>query len=1010
MAEPNAREIGSVGIRVLPLTGKFKENLERKLERIEKTVRFTVNVTDVRLDRRQVRESVQAQLSSLRGLWVDVSARVNTSDLTRQVRESGVRFVSSDLIDDDFGDTLADRLSQALRDVDVSVNPDIDTEAVRRQIEELQAEFDSISGMLAEDILSVNDEAQLRQRLESISDKLDEISRNRETRIDANPFTAWASARLAWLARPRVVEIIPRVSTTAFVQAATALAALSGARLTFDYLERFSRWIGEIDKKLPRLTFGITGASLAFSALMASLSGVLGIGDGLAATLPSLLLLPGLLAGAVVSTVALFVALRHSKEELAELGPSYTNLGRIIRQAFWEDARPAIIEFSNSIMPQLERSFEKTSRALGGFTAELSRSFQREFANGRLEKMFDGLAEAWGILATGASAFAGAVTNLGLVAAQYMPRLAQWFVRLSIRFDNWLSKVATDGRLNQWIEEAIKSFYAIWDVMAATTGIFQGLWRAAERAGSGGLRGFADMLLDWERSVNSTRWQETLVAMFRGASEAMDAFSDAMDQLGRTLYNQRQDIEYFLAVSGRALGEFFEAVFASLALPEVGESLRKMVDGFAAGLKALEPAMDPLARIAGKVGELAGALAEGFGPVLAAAISAVEKPLANVLDALIEASPVLTGGLADFIRNAGPGLEEISGPLADIAGDLVTIVGLNLGQMGDELSDILIILSPIATALSEITGFIALLAGSGENLGITPEQLSQLDETEQSMVRIVSLTQAFQPVFQWFDQMNQGMHGVRAELDNFMQDLNKLPGQIWEALTNAYNSAATWLQQLPALFATAAIQAWNSFVGGLNTGWTAVATWLASVPGRIQQFFATLPFLLISSGISLLNGLAQGIAQGFENAKNTVLTGLTQLRGLFPFSPAKEGPFSGKGWVSFSGESVGYTFGESVASALRDAHGVISRELSSIRDEFDQTAGEGFEADMSVSRRAAQSATTSVMQGVLAPIAAGAAAVAGLGGNVVNFTVNNPVVRDGFEEAWLEAQGKGLGF
>ncbi|WP_206542019.1 hypothetical protein, partial [Leucobacter celer] len=77
--------------------------------------------------------------------------------------------------------------------------------------------------------------------------------------------------------------------------------------------------MSEIDKKLPALTFGVTGITTAFSGLMGAVSGIVGIGDCVAATLPSLLLLPGLLAGAVLSGVALFVAMKDAKDQLNEL-------------------------------------------------------------------------------------------------------------------------------------------------------------------------------------------------------------------------------------------------------------------------------------------------------------------------------------------------------------------------------------------------------------------------------------------------------------------------------------------------------------------------------------------------------------------------------------------------------------------------------------------------------------------------------------------------------------------
>lgn len=1292
---PSAREVGSVGIRALPMTDKFRNDLYRKLRVIERQSSFRVNVDRAIVDRTKVRNSIRTQLQALERIAIDVDVDVNLRKLKQTLKSAKDSFTENSWVDDAFlnrmrkdidktigeievalkpeidddlvreavddlrdefkkleGELSANLLTPAeqatirnriegirgqlegvrgeltakswvddaflsrmrsdiernLRDIEVTLSPDVDDEEVRVAVNGLRQEFETLQGKLSENILTPEESAVVRERINGIKDELDELARDRTVRVDVNPFTAWASARLAWLTRPRVVEIIPNVSQAALAKAAAALGALSGARLTGDYLERMSKWLGEIDLKLPSIAFSALAVTTAFSGIMGTISGIVGIGDGLAATLPSLLLLPGLFAGAAMSAVALVVALKHSKDELSELGPSFTNLGGIIRKAFWQDARPAIIEFINSIMPQLERSFDRTAGSIGRFTAALSGSFERTFANGELERMFDGLAESWDILATGTDAFARAITNLGLVAARYMPRLAQWFVDLSIKFDNWLAAVASDGRLDQWIEEAIDAFYALWDVMAATTGIFQALWKAAEAGGSGGLRGFADMLLAWEAAIQGARWQETLTAMFRGARVALEGFGEGLERVGIMLHTTRDDLEYFMGRAGQILGEFIGEVADALSLPGVGDNLRQFIDGVGEGLRGLQPALGPMALALSAIAGFAGELAAVLGPVLGRAFEVLSPLVVDVLDALEPLIPILGEALMKAIEKvtpvletliekfieALPGIVDFMGALLENSPELLIIVGAfaalasvvgklvgfivpavsqvssfmevftggkgatpanSVGKLAGNFGGLAGVLGRVAgVAGIVISGFLIMweqseqlrdgigklfeglvdlgkgigdviarmsaggdlewlgkLAGFVWDLAMSPlKQVGDLlgglagsigefmsamgllmqgdlegtrdalqsaasewfsalvpDDIQANMLEdLAQIKAAFDEFFadpgswladkgvpmmggliagleegildvqtwfvelpgrirEWFGEQLETLKTRGSELATGVRDgleeafpkigewLGQLPGRIigffieagtWlivsglnvlgglkSGIETKYEEVKTWLQELPgkvkAFFANA--HTWltgegdrtvGGYKSGIETGWQRVVAWFSVLPAKIGTFFGGVGEWLVESGKALMGGFAEGIRQSIETIKQEVANALAEIRGAFPSSPAKWGPFSGRGWVSYSGEAVGDTFGESVVASLRGARKAISGELGGIQSEFAAVDSAAFSTDVSSARAQARA-------GTIEAISTGVGALSGASGRSVQVSL-----------------------
>src|SRR5690606_39258043 len=129
-------------------------------------------------------------------------------------------------------------------------------------------------------------------------------------------------------------------------------------------------------------------------------------------------------------------------------------------------------------------AFRDLTAGVGDFTAAMAKAFGEELADGRLESIFRGIAEGWRVLGTGASGFAGALVNLSEIAAKYTPRLAHWFVRQANTFDAWLTAISTDKRLDRWMETAIDSMYDLWDVTRGISGVFAGLYTAADAAGS----------------------------------------------------------------------------------------------------------------------------------------------------------------------------------------------------------------------------------------------------------------------------------------------------------------------------------------------------------------------------------------------------------------------------------------------------------------------------------------------------------------------------------------------
>lgn len=114
-----------------------------------------------------------------------------------------------------------------------------------------------------------------------------------------------------------------------------------------------------------------------------------------------------------------------------------------------------------------------------------------------------------------------------------------------------------------------------------------------------------------------------------------------------------------------------------------------------------------------------------------------------------------------------------------------------------------------------------------------------------------------------------------------------------------------------------------------------VINWLSNMQSRIYGIFANAGSWLFRAGASIMQGLINGITSKVSGVVSSVKNVLAKARDLLPFSPAKEGPFSGRGWTLYSGQSIMQGFAQGIKSmadlpknAIRDAMGNVSANVN----------------------------------------------------------------------------------
>lgn len=108
--------------------------------------------------------------------------------------------------------------------------------------------------------------------------------------------------------------------------------------------------------------------------------------------------------------------------------------------------------------------------------------------------------------------------------------------------------------------------------------------------------------------------------------------------------------------------------------------------------------------------------------------------------------------------------------------------------------------------------------------------------------------------------------------------------------------------------------AWNGIVNAVRNTVGRLLSVVRGIPGKIRSGLGNLGSLLKNSGKALITGFIDGIKGAVGRAVDAVKGVVSRVRDLFPFSPAKDGPLSGKGYTTFSGAAMIGDFAKAIAA------------------------------------------------------------------------------------------------
>lgn len=399
-----------------------------------------------------------------------------------------------------------------------------------------------------------------------------------------------------------------------------------------------------------------------------------------------------------------------------------------------------------------------------------------------------------------------------------------------------------------------------------------------------------------------------------GAAGDFKALAGAAQDLGKTVSGSIGNMKAGFARMGASWLKPFEDSFPKL----LNSGVIPFLDALgAAGGRVTQKFADSgaLEKFTGWIGKLTMALTpmDGSFSKMTKGIDGTGSGIATLItqfSPLIGALQIVGPALAEVVKQVGPKLGKA---LIDLAPSIAQLL-LALIPLLPPLTELAITVIPLVT--KAIILLLPTVKWLVQNFGDTTKMLSGL----------LGLFQGGPNAIGKFMGAAKSMTGVAAGVRDM---LNFLIGTVTRVAVVIGVILGTAIRIGSRAFGAIgssihiAIGAFSATVGAIGRVAGAIGGFIGGAAAKLIGFFHSIPSrignlggVLVSAGKALIGGFIRGIGSmvGAVGAAASKIVG--KVANFFPHSPAKEGPFSGRGWTLYSGQALGQGFASGMDSSI----------------------------------------------------------------------------------------------
>lgn len=539
------------------------------------------------------------------------------------------------------------------------------------------------------------------------------------------------------------------------------------------------------------------------------------------------------------------------------------------------------------------------------------------------------------------SGLSGAFTSAGGAIQTIGDRLGGFLQSAAPAIQSFVSGAATAisgfvSKIGPALSGAVSNIVSLFTKIGSSIApVLSGAFDALASFGSGFASAFAPAV---------TQALDTLVPALQQSGKIIsDSFAQigpALSQAAATLGPAFGQIGATLAKTGAQIASSLAPALASVmdVMPQLASAFTDVITAVSSLYAALAPVIAQLvstlvpviARVVSSIAPLIAQLIGQLAPVLAQIIAVIAQVVAAV-------APVIAMIAAQLLPVIAQVVGMVLNVVAQIVATVLPIFAQIIAAIAPLITTLISILVPVIQTILSIVQFAIPIIGT--IFSTTFSIISNIVSVAMSVVQVVIST-VMGVISAIINTVLAAIHG---DWSGVWEGIKSIASTVWNGIKNIVSTVinsvssiissvldsikSTW-DSIWSSVSSFLSETWEGIKSAASDGVDAVYNTVTGIKDSIIGFFSGAGEWLVESGKALLNGFADGITGALSGVTDTVSGALSTLRGLFPFSPAKYGPFSGHGWVLYSGISIAEALGEGFARAVPGAVGDFEAGMS----------------------------------------------------------------------------------
>lgn len=610
-------------------------------------------------------------------------------------------------------------------------------------------------------------------------------------------------------------------------------------------------------------------------------------------------------------------AARAFVQQLADLKPAFDAVRLDVQERFFAGFAETMERLSRTVMPVFRGALVETADTLNNMALQVAVTAEQLNRSGVLGQALDSASSGLNNMAGIPALIVDGLTKIAVAAAPAFERITQGAANAATSISEKLNKAFESGALEEAISGSIELIKTLGAIVGDVFGVIKNLISATGASGEG----FLSVL----KSITQALQDATATEGFR---DALGSLLSIMGTLGEAV-----------APLLKAAFDALLPVFSILG-PPVEDLIRLLGPSLTQIVEALAPVLASLGGVFAAVIEAISPLL----PILADLVSSLLPLLTPLLDAVAESFRLL----APFLEQAALTLQQVLTPAFDdlvpvLANDLLPALLEMSIQVLPALTDALVQVTPSLVQLTQyavqlfvaITPLIALAIEAGAvfvgnlagGIATVTSIIGPLIETATRFANAV-LRAVVIPAIRAVAELLRG--NFSSALASARQIVTNTAAIIVSTFGGLAGRARAALGAFAGTLRSVASSALNSMRSAISSGLSSAVSTIRGLPGRARSALGSLGSVLYGSGQSLIRGFINGIKSMIGAVASAASSVVSKVRDFFPFSPAKEGPFSGRGYTTYSGAALIEGFIEGMRRQTPQLQQEMNRILSTL--------------------------------------------------------------------------------